>query len=356
MSDQAGAPGVEIPWKEGSESADKAHSDIADGKSIAESSGKGDKDVVTEQKAEPAVVGGDASSSHLAPPSLEVEEFGSTDGSDIEPSAGDDLANQLNKLNAFVKEMAKSDDAEEHSSPSRKTVDDDAESKDSTNGLNTSKIDKAEQYHNDAQQAFVLAANGGLNAVLIARRDAEYAESGIPILKSADEEHSASIVAPEVGRSLFFALDLTTWEQDENVVLEVGWAATWFQEVLMVDDQDQKVSLEPKEGETEDKDGGALEQITEYGHIMSVANSRNVISEISADVSVFRTTCSTSAMANKSQTTANHSALAPASRLPKRTSCRTSRQSFLMPLQGQVVDLFVSQLKIPQRIILHDVS
>ena len=78
-----------------------------------------------------------------------------------------------------------------------------------------------------------------------------------------DGETPEPIVAPEIGRSLFFALDLTTWEEDESVVSEVGWAATWFQEVLVVNEKDEKVDVAGK-GEDE----RPLEQITEHGHIM----------------------------------------------------------------------------------------
>jgi hypothetical protein len=73
-----------------------------------------------------------------------------------------------------------------------------------------------EAYFFHAQQATVLSAAGGLARAL---SDKDFPEA----VEAVDD------VPPEIGRSLFLALDLTTWEDDPSIVLEVGWSATWWQ-------------------------------------------------------------------------------------------------------------------------------
>lgn len=69
-------------------------------------------------------------------------------------------------------------------------------------------------YYFHAQQAYILASLGGLRGALEATPDEEAGP------RSA------------IGRSLFLALDITTWEEDADVILEVGWAAVWWQQKL----------------------------------------------------------------------------------------------------------------------------
>jgi hypothetical protein len=40
-----------------------------------------------------------------------------------------------------------------------------------------------------------------------------------------------------IGRGLFLALDITTWELDEDIVLEFGYAAAWFERKLDLDEE-----------------------------------------------------------------------------------------------------------------------
>ena len=86
-------------------------------------------------------------------------------------------------------------------------------------------------YYSHAQQAFIVASLGGLAGAL----EAAPGEPGPP---------------RETGRSLFLALDITTWEADADVVLEVGWAAVWWQE---------KIRAEPAER-------GGFEEMQDRGH------------------------------------------------------------------------------------------
>jgi hypothetical protein len=107
-----------------------------------------------------------------------------------------------------------------------------------------------ERYYYDVQQAFSLACAGGLASAL----------AQVPVEESADPEAEIPTIPNEIGRSLFFALDITTWEEDENVVLELGWAATWFQE---------PVSADPgKEVKVESGKEAGTERMSEHGHIM----------------------------------------------------------------------------------------
>ena len=64
----------------------------------------------------------------------------------------------------------------------------------------------------------MLASQGGLVAAL--QHSGELAAEGEP-----DEEKK------KIGRSLFLALDVVTSEEDESVVLEIGWAAIWWQSI-----------------------------------------------------------------------------------------------------------------------------
>ncbi|RXK42126.1 hypothetical protein M231_00483 [Tremella mesenterica] len=82
-------------------------------------------------------------------------------------------------------------------------------------------------YHH-AQQAFILASHGGLAAIIAnpeipSSRDGSNSETSTPV----------EVTTPsEVGRSLFVALDLIKWEEDDKTVLEVGYSASWWQENL----------------------------------------------------------------------------------------------------------------------------
>lgn len=119
-----------------------------------------------------------------------------------------------------------------------------------------------ETYFFHATQAVVLAAAGGLNNALRSAPDS--AEGG-----------TASSAPKEIGRSLFFSLKLTTWEEDENVVLEVGWAATWWQEKpkgdgdekAMQDRKEKEVEAKVAEGNKGDEEGD-FEEISDQGHFM----------------------------------------------------------------------------------------
>jgi hypothetical protein len=94
-------------------------------------------------------------------------------------------------------------------------------------------------YHFHAHQALILASAGGLPGVYEAEIAGEEGKENLT------EE------APPVGKSLFIALDLTTWEADEETVLDVGWAAVWWQK-----------RLEGDEGE------GKFEEMRDRGHFM----------------------------------------------------------------------------------------
>ena len=83
-----------------------------------------------------------------------------------------------------------------------------------------------------AQQALLIASRGGIAA----------AQSQAP---------DDAPIPQEVGRGLFFALSSTLWEEDEETVLEVGWAALWFRQGA--------------EG------GGGYEEMRDQGHYMSAS-------------------------------------------------------------------------------------
>lgn len=76
--------------------------------------------------------------------------------------------------------------------------------------------DTPTEHHHHAQQALLLASQGGLVAALH--------HSGEPA-----PEGESGAEQKKIGRSLFLALDVVTSEADESVVLEIGWAAIWWQ-------------------------------------------------------------------------------------------------------------------------------
>ena len=86
-------------------------------------------------------------------------------------------------------------------------------------------------YYFHAQQALIVASVGGLSGAL--------------------QDSSPSVEAdgppPEIGRSLFLALDLVTWVADADVILEVGWAAVWFQDKLEADADDEATFQEMRD-------------------------------------------------------------------------------------------------------------
>lgn len=73
-----------------------------------------------------------------------------------------------------------------------------------------------EDHYFHAQQAVLLASQGGLAGV-IKQTSPEVGRGTI------------SDLDPKIGRSLFVALNIVTWEADPEIVLEVGWAAVWWQ-------------------------------------------------------------------------------------------------------------------------------
>ncbi len=88
-------------------------------------------------------------------------------------------------------------------------------------------------YYFHAQQAFIVASLGGLTGALEAGPE----DVGPP---------------KQTGRSLFLALDIETWEPDADVILEVGWAAVWWQEKLGIRAEEE----------------GGFEQFQDRGHYM----------------------------------------------------------------------------------------
>lgn len=123
--------------------------------------------------------------------------------------------------------------------------------------LETHEPDTPSEHFHHAQQAMMLASQGGLVAAL--SRQPDSAPEGDP---SEDES--------KIGRSLFLALDTVTSEKDESVVLEIGWAALWWQPVKPEDVT------------------GEFEEMREAGHFMSVSCSASHIRTASpADVAQY---------------------------------------------------------------------
>lgn len=90
-------------------------------------------------------------------------------------------------------------------------------------------------YHFLAQQALVVAAHGGVARAMIDKtRALGVSEDPIP-------ELGGLLTA---GRSLFLALDIETWEADDDVVLEIGWAAIWWQRKLETTSTESQSTVE----------------------------------------------------------------------------------------------------------------
>ena len=82
------------------------------------------------------------------------------------------------------------------------------------------------EYVDLGQQAVAVAANGGVWQ--IGQR-----ASRPPTGTDQDQaEHPVNPVILRIGRGLFISLHVVTWEEDPSIVLEVGWAAVWWQKKL----------------------------------------------------------------------------------------------------------------------------
>lgn len=181
-------------------------------------------------------------SAHVDEPNAEPAGTGDVSVGDADP---DELAKHLTKLSELSAKLA-----DEGMTSNRSTADETSANLD----------DPLEQYYHDAQQAFLLASAGGLAEALAAKAEDEDASAG-----------EKPEVPKEIGRSLFIALNLVTWEEDENAVLEVGWAASWWQEKLPSEsDSDEGRGEAKEEYKGEADDGDRFERMTDHGHIVCV--------------------------------------------------------------------------------------
>lgn len=158
------------------------------------------------------------------------------------------LADRLNELSQLAKEMGIESEVPR---PPSSTTDKPETSAEETYG---------EKYLYHARQAAALAAAGGLAQAL--KHNPEADAAGTDGKETADQAQ----VPEAVGRSLFVSVALTTWEEDEGVVLEAGWAALWWQ---------KKQPFEPSDT-AEDKHAGSensssadeYEEMAESAHFM----------------------------------------------------------------------------------------
>ena len=110
-----------------------------------------------------------------------------------------------------------------------------------------------------AQQALIIASQGGLATVLVETKGSSDSEDDD--VSSSEEEEREILplhAATPIGRSLFVAFDFITWEEDGATILEIGYAATWWQQ-----------TVDTSEGRPK----GTFEQIHENGHWMCVISS-----------------------------------------------------------------------------------
>lgn len=158
------------------------------------------------------------------------------------------LADRLNELSELAKEMGI--ESEVPRPPS------------STAGKSSTSLEETfgEKYLYHARQAAALAAAGGLAQAL-------KHEPGAGGAEEAGKDAAEQAQVPEaVGRSLFVSVALTTWEEDEGVALEAGWAALWWQKKQPSDAAD---STDDKDAEAEDeKPPDEYEEMAESAHYM----------------------------------------------------------------------------------------
>lgn len=81
-----------------------------------------------------------------------------------------------------------------------------------------------------AQQALTIASTGGTPAMIKDSADGLAYQSAI-------------------GRGLFLAVDITTWEFDDDIVLEFGYAAAWFEKKVDLDESGNPTVKSGKEDE-----------------------------------------------------------------------------------------------------------
>ncbi|WVO15870.1 hypothetical protein L204_103534 [Cryptococcus depauperatus] len=112
--------------------------------------------------------------------------------------------------------------------------------------------DVAGRYHYLCQQALITAAEGGfLNST--PQKEIK------SIIEDNDDGGSEAKLPRETGRSCFIALNVTRWEEDPSVVLEVGWSALFFQE---------KMGLGVRQAKNEEQKNPEYEEMRDHGHII----------------------------------------------------------------------------------------
>ncbi|WVQ83864.1 hypothetical protein IAT38_006008 [Cryptococcus sp. DSM 104549] len=124
-------------------------------------------------------------------------------------------------------------------------------------------VDLGMRYFYFCQQALIVAAEGGFLNAYGPTPPKPFPSTTAPGAGADDEEEDeegpTSQLPPEVGRSLFVSLTATRWEQDPNVVLEVGWSAVYWRPKI---EGEAELDEEGVEREVE----GAFVEARDWGH------------------------------------------------------------------------------------------
>ena len=108
----------------------------------------------------------------------------------------------------------------------------------------------SEQYFSQSQHALMYASVGGLFAANRAKD------------QSASLDKIAELAAaPPIGRGLFISINVTTWDEDDSVILDVGWSAIWWQ-----------FGVENKDEVEEMRDGGHFMLAKPFSDYMRLAD------------------------------------------------------------------------------------
>lgn len=112
------------------------------------------------------------------------------------------------------------------------------------------------RYHNACQRALIIAMYGGWKYFDSEENGPQQEEDVDGVMEEEEKKINRLEKPSHLGRTVFVALNVTRWEKDPKVVLEVGWSAIFWQEDEWYGPPDA-LHTKPE-----------FEEMRDYGHIM----------------------------------------------------------------------------------------
>lgn len=112
------------------------------------------------------------------------------------------------------------------------------------------------RYHNACQRALIISMYGGWKYFDSEENGPQQEEDVDGVIEEEEKKINKLEKPSHLGRTVFVALNVTRWEKDPKVVLEVGWSAIFWQEDEWYGPPDA-LHTKPE-----------FEEMRDYGHIM----------------------------------------------------------------------------------------